>query len=84
MIFFFLNCLDVVGLIVKNAIQVLPGMAGPWPPTAQDLTMESMQELSPCQLYNLLAWCVGATNEPDVVAFTKVKDEVQIKLLSIY
>ena len=45
--------------------------------------METVQQLFPCELFNLLAGCVGATEELGVSTFGNVNEEVQGKLMSI-
>ena len=52
------------GVIVKNAIKQCPGMNTPWPPTSTDLNCDSAAAVVPVELYNFLAWCVGASDEP--------------------
>ncbi|XP_033106462.1 uncharacterized protein LOC117108533 [Anneissia japonica] len=71
------------GTIVYNAIKASPTMSSPWPPTAEDINLDAVKEMVPFQLYNLIAWCVRATDEPTLTSYVDVSSESHLKLLSI-
>ncbi|KAJ8030514.1 hypothetical protein HOLleu_26961 [Holothuria leucospilota] len=71
------------GLIIRNAVKDAPSMTGPWPPTSDDLSLESAKELVPAKLFNLMAWCTGATEEPSLTAYVEVSDEHYVRLMSL-
>jgi len=52
------------GVIVQQALKETPGMTTPWPPLATDLSIDAADKVVPLELYNLIAWCVGASEEP--------------------
>lgn len=58
-------------------------MSSPWPPTSNDLNVRAAESIVPVELYNLLAWCIGASNEPTIAEKVSVSDEIHLKLLSI-
>lgn len=35
----------------------------PWPPTAQDLNIDTAMRMIPPELYNVIAWITGTTSE---------------------
>ncbi|PIK44379.1 hypothetical protein BSL78_18773 [Apostichopus japonicus] len=55
----------------------------PWPPAAEDLTIQKTKELVPHCLFNFLAWLTGAADEPEDAKFVAVSNENEKKLLSI-
>jgi hypothetical protein len=71
------------GVIVKNAIKQCPGMNTPWPPTSTDLNCDSAAAVVPVELYNFLAWCVGASDEPCHDCFVETESDSRNKLISI-
>ena len=58
-------------------------MRTPWPPTAADLNSDTAAAMIPVKLYNLLAWCVGASEEPTLVNAVYTETDCYIKLISI-
>ena len=40
----------------------------PWSPLASDLTMDNLQKVVPCELFNVLAWVCGFSSEPTSIA----------------
>lgn len=71
------------GLVVKKSLQDSPGMTGPWPPTSDCFTSQSAMSVVPVELYNLLAWSIGASEEPTLEEHVPVPQYVQGKLQSI-
>ncbi|XP_032890462.1 uncharacterized protein LOC116981512 isoform X1 [Amblyraja radiata] len=53
------------------------------PPTSEDTTLHKAEEVVPDELYNILAWTSGASNEPKESGKVKVPDEMHHRLLSI-
>ena len=70
-------------MIVRAAIRDAPGMTCPWPPTSKDLTLETARSVIPSELFNLIAWCCGLSEEPCFTDNTYVNDEDHTKLLSV-
>ena len=56
-------------MILREKVQEIPKLNLPWPPLASDLTMDNVQKVVPCELYNMLAWTCGFSSEPN---FTRV------------
>ena len=54
-----------------------------WPPTAQDLTLDVARLLVPAQLYNFLAWLIGALDEPSENDHVTVSDQHDLLILSM-
>ena len=49
----------------------------------QDMSLEKDEEIGPTQLFNALAWIVGAASEVEYDSFVKVSDNDRGKLLSV-
>ena len=49
-------------------MQQKPKLNLPWPPLASDLTMDNLQKVVPCELFNVLAWVCGFSSEPTSIA----------------
>ena len=71
------------GLILKRLLSDSPGMACPWPPTAENLNVSDAKSVVPVELYNLIAWIIGATEEPTLDCYVAIADDVNLKVLSI-
>ena len=71
------------GLLLKRLLNDSPGMTCPWPPTAQDLNVSEAKSVVPVELYNLVAWIIGATEEPTLANFVDIPDDVNLKVISI-
>ncbi|XP_055487438.1 uncharacterized protein LOC129694708 isoform X8 [Leucoraja erinacea] len=54
-----------------------------WPPTSEDTTLHTAEQIVPDDLYNLLAWTTGASNEPKESGKVDVPDQMHHRLLSI-
>ena len=70
-------------LDVKRKIDDVSTSALPWPPTADDLTMDYAEEIIPPILFNLIAWMVGASQDPADEEFVKVTDVEKRRILTI-
>ncbi|XP_028411921.1 uncharacterized protein LOC114534649 [Dendronephthya gigantea] len=51
-------------LILRQKVQDIPKLNLPWPPLASDLTIDNVQKVVPCELFNVLAWTCGFSSEP--------------------
>ena len=54
-----------------------------WPPKETDLTTEAASKIVPPQLFNFIAWCVGASDEVLEEDCVTVSEDVRRKILSI-
>ena len=45
-----------------------------WPPEAKHMSLEQAEKIVPVQLFNALAWIVGASSEVQVGSFVHVTD----------
>ena len=68
---------------MKRLLSDSPGMACPWPPTAENLNVSDAKSVVPVELYNLIAWIIGATEEPTLDCYVAIADDVNLKVLSI-
>ncbi|KAK6175746.1 hypothetical protein SNE40_014139 [Patella caerulea] len=59
------------------------GYDGPWPPLGLDFTVENAKSIIPVTLFNLVAWAIGASDEPTLEYYVEVDDAVNLKLISI-
>ncbi|XP_051810146.1 uncharacterized protein LOC110947043 isoform X2 [Acanthochromis polyacanthus] len=71
------------GLILKRVLSDSPGMTCPWPPTADNLNVSDAQSVVPEELYNLIAWIIGASEEATGVGYVDIPDDVRLKVLSV-
>ena len=58
-------------------------MACPWLPTAENLNVSDAKSVVPVELYNLIAWIIGATEEPTLDCYVDIADDVNLKVLSV-
>ncbi|KAJ8362592.1 hypothetical protein AAFF_G00367780 [Aldrovandia affinis] len=70
-------------LILKRILRDSPGMTGPWPPTSDDLNVTEAKNVVPLELFNLIAWIIGATDEPTLACYVDIPDDLNLKVLSI-
>ncbi|XP_071847519.1 uncharacterized protein [Apostichopus japonicus] len=54
-----------------------------WPQTGQDLTLAIARNLVPVQLYNFLAWLIGASEEPSESERVAVSEQHDRRILSM-
>lgn len=52
------------GIIIHRVLEDGPDINILWPPLSTDLDIAACEEVVPMELYNLLAWIVGAFDEP--------------------
>jgi hypothetical protein len=69
--------------MLKNIIKDAPRMTSKWPPTANEIRNEGVEKFVPYQLFNLIAVCIGATEEPSLTFYADVDDDTRNKILSI-
>lgn len=70
-------------LILKMLIRDSSGMNCPWPPTSDDLNVTEAKSVVPLELYNLIAWVIGATEDPAVGHYVDIPHDLNLKVLSI-
>ena len=75
--------LYTAALLLKSLLSDTPGMSCPWPPTAEDFNVTEAQAVVPLELYNLISWIIGATEEPTLEHFVKIADDLHLKVLSV-
>ena len=51
-------------IALKTNIENVKGLSCSWPPTGSDLTMKAAEEIIPAELFNFLAWLIGASDDP--------------------
>lgn len=70
-------------LILKMLLCDSPGMKCPWPPTSDDLNVSEAKSVVPIELYNLISWIIGATEEPTLAHYVDIPDDLNLKVISI-
>ena len=70
-------------MILHEKVQEIPKLNLPWPPLASDLTMDDVQKVVPCELYNMLAWTCGFSSEPTLSEYVPIKGKNCTKLTSV-
>ncbi|XDV11366.1 hypothetical protein PO909_000329 [Leuciscus waleckii] len=71
------------GIIVQQVMQAISGMTMPWPPLSTDLNIDAADTMVPVELYNLIAWCTGASDEPVFDKKVQLPEDTNRRLLSI-
>ncbi|XP_057711366.1 uncharacterized protein LOC130928664 [Corythoichthys intestinalis] len=71
------------GLILRTILSKSPGLKCPWPPTAEDLNVCEAKAVVPVELYNLISWIIGATEEPTLAGYVDIPDDVNLKVISL-
>ncbi|XP_041359488.1 uncharacterized protein LOC121375875 [Gigantopelta aegis] len=71
------------GVVINAAIKAQQSMECRWPPTSDDLNVRSCETVIPVELYNMLAWIVGASDECTIVDRVTVPQKTHLLLLSI-
>ena len=71
------------GLILKKLLSESPGMKCPWPPTAEDLNVSEAKAVVPVELFNVIAWIIGATDEPTLASYVDIPEDVFLKVISV-
>lgn len=56
-------------LILKMLLCDSLGMKCPWLPTSDDLNVSEAKSVVPIELYNLISWIIGATEEPTLAHY---------------
>ena len=75
--------LYTAGLILKRLLNESPGMKCPWPPTSEDLNVSEAKSVVPVELFNVISWIVGATEEPTLDSYVDIPEDVNLKVLSV-
>ena len=70
-------------MILREKVQEIPKLNLPWPTLASDLTMDHVQKVVPCELYNMLAWTCGFSSEPNLSECVPIEGKNSTKLTSI-
>ena len=78
-----LQILYNAAMILRENVQEIPKLNLPWPPLVSDLTMDNVQKVVPCELYNMLAWTCGFSSEPTLSEYVPIEGKNNIKLTSI-
>lgn len=58
-------------------------MTCPWPPTSDDLNVSDAKSVVPLELYNVMAWIVGATEEPTLACYVDIPEDLNLKVISV-
>lgn len=75
--------LYTAALLLKRLLSDSPGMSCLWPPTSEDLNITEAQTVVPLELYNLVSWIIGATEDPTLDHHVDIADDLHLKVLSI-
>ncbi|XP_076867112.1 uncharacterized protein LOC143518500 [Brachyhypopomus gauderio] len=75
--------LYTAALLLKRLLSDSPGMSCLCPPTAENFNLTEAQTVVPLELYNLVSWIVGATEEPTLEQFVNISDNMHVKVLSV-
>ena len=78
-----LQILYNAAMILREKVQEIPKLHLPWPPLASDLTMDNVQKVVPCELYNMLAWTCGFSSELTLSEYVPIEGKNNTKLTSI-
>ena len=78
-----LQALYESGVVINAAIKAQQSMDCSWPPTSDNLHVRSCEAVVPIELYNMLAWIVGASNECNIVDRVTVPPKTHLLFLSI-
>ena len=68
---------------MKRLLCDSPGMTCPWPPTSNDLNVSNAKSVVPLELYNVMAWIVGATEEPTLACYVDIPEDLNLKAISV-
>ena len=71
------------GLIVHSAIDGVSDVGNSWPPSSASVGVEVAECIVPDSLFNLIAWCVGASDDPTLSKRDVVHVDKHSKILSI-
>ena len=70
-------------MILREKVHEIPKINLPWPPLASDLTMDNVQKVVPCELYNMLAWTCGFFSKSTLSKYIPIEGKNNTKLTSI-
>ena len=70
-------------LLLKCAIKNSPGMNAPWPPTSNDFTIEAARSVVPVELFNLVSWISGASEDATIESYVDIPENLAPKVLSL-
>lgn len=78
-----LQVLYETAVMVREKVHAHSGAKVLWPPVAEDFDVAKAAEAIPIELYNLMAWITGLSDEPELDKFVEVEEMSHLKLLSI-
>ena len=67
----------------KIIIQNTPNLDAPWPPTSNEIHLDSARKLIPLELFNFMAWLTGTSCDPTFENRVQIGSDTERKLLSI-
>ena len=70
-------------MIVREKVQEIPKLNLPGLPLASDLSMNNVQKVAPCELYNMLASTCRFSSEPTLSEYVPIEGKNNTKLRSI-
>lgn len=77
------RALHSVALILKRIVDDSPCMTCPCSPTSDDLNIRAAKSVVPFDLFNLISWIIGATEEPTLARCVDIPDDLYLKVISI-
>lgn len=72
-----------VGMIMRQQISAHERPKISWPPEVKDFDIDIAERMVPIELYNLMAWITGLSDEPVLDMFVEVPRNFHCKSLSI-
>ncbi|XP_050409517.2 uncharacterized protein LOC126824350 [Patella vulgata] len=78
-----LHCFYTCAMKLRGEFLKTSGYDGHWPPLGLDFTVENAKSMIPVTLFNLVAWAIGASDEPTLEYYVEVDEAVNLKLISI-
>ena len=70
-------------MILREKVQEIPKLNLPSLPLASDLSMDNVQKVVPCELYNMLVSTCGFSSEPTLSEYVPIEGKNSTKLPSI-
>eukprot|EP00794_Sanderia_malayensis_P013136 gene13136-14488_t len=83
---FFVNELQTLynaALIIRKKLKDSPKLYLPWPPLASDITFDNAKKVVPSELFNMLSWICGFSEEAVLSNYVPIKKKQSTKIMSI-
>eukprot|EP00794_Sanderia_malayensis_P000765 gene765-55_t len=83
---FFVNELQTLynaALIIRKKLKDSPKLNLPWPPLASDIMFDNAKKVVPSELFNMLSWICGFSEEAVLSNYVPIKKKQSTKIMSI-